>query len=594
MFEPAKLNAQPGFDAGNQSHPGRRARAVRPALVVALAGALLTAPTLALGTSFFDDSAQRRLIGAHLAGQRADPWYDLFTWVAGDREQGKIERQIGVRPWWSADDVRVRFLRPLAAATHYVDYIVWPEATWAMHLQSMLWYALACAMAMVLCLRFEARRAVALLGGTLYALDDSHVRLVAWLAQRNALMGAALSFAVLHLSFGPTLVRPARASLAALCFLAALASSEGSLAILAYPVAYAIVHRPTEVTPMLRKLVPMVLVAAVWFIAYQRLGYGARGSGAYLSPLTEVAYWYRLPSRVAALLVYHVEFPPALLRWLIPVESLPLAHLITTAALAALVLAGLVAGFRRSTAFWALAALLSLMPAAVAEPHPRLLGFAGPALAMLTAHALVGLWEFGRKRALPARMGGLLAAPLAAAQLVLAPLSLLGDSARFEADPAAMAAQLPALGPAPELATQHLVVLYTPSLINAAAIPEARRRRGWSVPAMLTVLAPAKGSVTCRRFDGGFELRGGGLLDDPLARLWRGPSRPMQAGQHITMSSYDAEVVSVTDDGRPRIVRFRSTIGANLDSPHLRYLAWRGNGYEPIALPKPGASIAFP
>jgi hypothetical protein len=51
----------------------------------------------------------------------------------------------GEGPWWTARDLRVAFFRPVTAFTHWLDYRLWPDSAFAMHLHSLLWYGLACA-----------------------------------------------------------------------------------------------------------------------------------------------------------------------------------------------------------------------------------------------------------------------------------------------------------------------------------------------------------------------------------------------------------------------------------------------------------------
>src|SRR5688572_30008975 len=109
-------------------------RVVAPLLAV-----LLTLPSLFSGLAF-DDFLQR------LRARGEDPFghhrLDIFNFCWDPRDV-EIGRQIGLLPWFTREHTRLAFLRPAASLTHFVDYNLWPNQPWLMHVQSLAWYGLA-------------------------------------------------------------------------------------------------------------------------------------------------------------------------------------------------------------------------------------------------------------------------------------------------------------------------------------------------------------------------------------------------------------------------------------------------------------------
>ena len=84
----------------------------------------------------------------------------------------------------------------------------------------------------------------------------------------------------------------------------------------------------------------------------------------------------------------------------------------------------------------------------------------------------------------------------------------------------------------------------------------------------------------------------GGYLAAESDRLERHPSVPFTAGDRVGMPDFEAEVRSVTDDGRPRAVAFR--FRSPLDAPRYRWVEWGPRGAEPFALPAAGETVVVP
>ena len=66
----------------------------------------------------------------------------MFDFLSGDPEQIRTFKELGVLPWWAADDLKLSFWRPLSSFTHVIDYTLWPDSGPLMHLYSLAWLGL--------------------------------------------------------------------------------------------------------------------------------------------------------------------------------------------------------------------------------------------------------------------------------------------------------------------------------------------------------------------------------------------------------------------------------------------------------------------
>ncbi|MCA1662772.1 MAG: hypothetical protein LC659_00595, partial [Myxococcales bacterium] len=117
--------------------------------------------------------------GAHPVAGLPDSRFDLFSFVGHRRADTFKQMDAGVLPWWTDPEVKLAFWRPLSALTHVVDWRVWPRSPAAMHVHSLLWFALA-----LIAVAAFYRRFFAAFGGggawaaglaiLLYAVDDAH------------------------------------------------------------------------------------------------------------------------------------------------------------------------------------------------------------------------------------------------------------------------------------------------------------------------------------------------------------------------------------------------------------------------------------
>jgi hypothetical protein len=547
-------------------------------------GILLCLPALGLGIHVLDDAILQDFVRQKLAGGFAErPWFDAFNFVSGDPDM--IRRQIrnGELPWWTAPDIRVRLFRPLSVALHYLDFGLFKDAFWIMHLQSLIWYGLVCALLVAVLRRFSADPRIAFVAALLFVVDDAHVEPVAWLAHRNALI--AFVFGMLSLlAYDRSRRTGSRSALlgSLACFILSLAAGETGVSMLAYFLAYALFMDRGRLPMRLGRLIFHLGAALLFVLGYRAAGFGTVASGAYLDPMSEpLLFGAAFPERFSRLLEHHFGPSWTLGDWLPPplLEGLDrYGAWVVFPALAVFVVRR--AGAERELMFWAIAGLGALVPQCVTLPHERLLIFAGPALWAVTTHGAFALLKMTRERR---GAWALLAATMSVAAVsytLVAPVGLSVGVARFGHTRASLIPSLPLLGPAPELEQQHLLVLNARTLVEGYSIPFERRRLGLSRPARCTLLGATTHEVHVTRLDErSFRLFSPfGYLQDPMAAFFRGPARPFAPGSRLRIPGMEIRVERVTLDGRPLQVQVR--MNQPISAKHHRFIAWYPEGFR--------------
>lgn len=589
----------------------RLTRPRHPLLLAALAVAL-SLPALGLGFQLDDHYLRLALSRPPQDPAWARPASDVFAFFKGDPAFTRQARDHASVPWWTAEELRLAFWRPLSGLTHGLDFSLWPASPAAMHAHSLLWLGACVAAAAVFYRRLELPPAAAGLAGLLFALDDGHGTPAAWIANRNALVASffALLGLLAHHRWRAEGWRPG-ALLAPLCLALGLLGGEMALATGGYLLGYALFVDRGTWRARLATLLPGAVVGLGWALLYRGLGYGTRHSVLYVDPLGS-------PLEFAGALA---ERGPILFfgQWALPAD---LHGALSPAARQVLWLAacGLVAGVaallwpllrrERTARFLAAGLLLSLVPAAATFPSSRLLFLASLGGAGLLAQWLVAAW------ARPA--GGLTRAVAWAAvalHVVLAPLGLLGAASGVELlgqVPTRAAATLPR---EPGLAGQHLLLVNTPSAFLSAQSLLEHGLSGGPRPARAHVLGSGLGALRVTRLDerrlalrpaGGYLAPPGSVARDgaPVPppfdqhyilaifdRLYLG-HEGLVAGQRLALGGLAVEVPTLTADGRPAEARF--LFEHPLEDPGYRWLEWHAGGYRAFAPPPVGVSVELP
>lgn len=357
---------------------------------------LLLLPMTMLGLSLDDYLHYDVLTGGKVLPY-SEPWVlHLFTFFDGDIDRTRFMAERIALPWWTDDEVKINFFRPLSAISLWLDYQLWPESIALKHLHSIGWYILLIAAVYFLFSRIFEQRALALFASFIYAVDFSHFLNVSWIAGRNALVAVffgALTIALYHQYRSQH--KPVAGLLALLCFIVGLFSGEMAIATGAYLASYALfLDRGTLIKRCLH-LAPYGLIFLLWWYNYKALGFGSSHSGFYLDPANHPlefisALLYRIPTLLFAewsgvsTLVFLRTLP----------EETKIVFGFTLAFL--FIIAWLLWPLLKNNAmarFWLLGSTLAIIPSASTIPHERVLLFADIGGAALLAQLLFHCWS---------------------------------------------------------------------------------------------------------------------------------------------------------------------------------------------------------
>jgi hypothetical protein len=490
----------------------------------------------------------------------------------------------GFLPWWTLPDLKASFFRPASALTHWLDHLLWPDSPELMHAHNLVWLGLSVLVAGFLYRRMLGATVAAGLALIFFALDDAHAQPAAWIANRNALVAfvpAVVSLmcqwrAAERSSWGWTL-------LSAAFWAIALGAAEGAVGIFGYLVAVELFLDRRRVAARVAAIVPHLLVLLVWRIVYDRLGYGAYGSGVYVDGAVE------LRAFAAALLAHS---PVNLLgQWAVPPAEVYIAglerHFAAKLVWIALAFVGLLAFMlvpmlRRDerARFFAFGMLAALVPSASALPMDRLLLFVGIGGHALAAMFIVGLreqagWTPGSRwwRG-PARAFGVV---LVLVHLVLAPAMLvLRSRAAFRILEPGVEAVTAMLPPEAHDPAATLVFAAPHSTMDGLYVPLIRALHGKPAARRVRVLAPGGDALRVERPDEHTLIvrPEDGYLAHVLDILFRSPRHPLRLGERVELDGMTATVVELTPDGRAAAAAFRFEVP--LDDPSLVWVCWEG------------------
>ena len=577
----------------------RRAWLASPWLapIAALITVVLCSPSLGLGLLLDDHFHRLTLLGLgpELLG-RPEHANDLFRFMPGDAAFNEAARIQGTLPWWIPDDLRLAFWRPLASATHQLDYHLWPELPALMHLHSLVWMAAFVVLAARLFRRLGSPPIwLAGLATVLFALFSGHGVPASWIANRGSLMAGVFGVTCLLLHdrgarddlLGPQILAP-------LALLAALLSSEISLGIVAYLIAYALVLDPRGGRRGLLALLPSTCVLVTWRILYEVLGYGAAGSRDYIDPITMPrGFVLACVERMPRLLFKLVGGPPSHLTGVAPrVEQLGASVFATVFLLVVMWLvwpafrslgSSAKAETRRRMRFWLLGALACCVPASATTSHDRLLVLAALGASMVIAEILGQVADADLGPGLR-RLGALWLISLG----LVGPLLMVVDglSLRMIRSPQIEAgASLPG-----ELEGQTLMVVNVPEPLSMCAqLPFYRAARGEAYPAQLRCMGASEAAIEVRRPNPNTLVLSPaeGYLLGPNAGLLDDGDRERFVERSWELGDVRVEVLSTTEDGRPQNVAWHFVVPPGPEDGRV-WVVWGPDGFERFELPEVG------
>ncbi len=546
------------------------------------------------------------------------PFWRLFAF-ADDSLDTEAAIETGSWPWWTDDQLRLAFLRPVSGFSHWLDYQLWPESAWAMHLHSLFWLALVVAMVGVLYRQLETTPWVAGLATLLFAFDEAHAVPAAWIANRNALLAAF--FGCLSLWTHHRWRQGWRPGVVVSCasLLLAVGSNEGAVAVGAYMLAYALC---LETGPWRRRLISLVPAGALglsWWVVYKLLGYGTRGSAVYIDPGTDPGrFLSAVVERGPWLLLGQWTPIPADLPTLMSADARRFGWLL--AVVVCSLLATLFLGLWRHdrlARFWTLGMALSIAPVCATFPSNRLLMFVGVGAMGLLARAWLdvrlrlassgaaerrGSW---RRWAMTGWLG---------VHLLLAPLLLwtvVGQQKAFFEIFDRAVASLPS---DPALQDQELILVNAPSAFVVGYGFLTWATDGHAMPSRMRLLVSSIHSVEVQRPDEQTLIirPAGGLLPPPgggegfglelaafdnryffqlLDLLFRDHEPQFRVGEQIDLGGLEIEITEVMK-GRAAAIRFR--FESPLEDSGRRWVSWQGDRFAPFPLPGVGQGVTVP
>ncbi len=562
----------------------------RAPLLLAGLASLLMMPALFVG--FIADDWFHRIVLLRLGGWTdARPLRDLYAFFPAEEGGWRLDPETA---WWTEASTRIRFGRPLSAFTHVLDDALWPDSPFLQHLHSLVWLALGVWIVAML-YRGVLAPGAAGLAGLLFAVEQSHVVVAGWLANRSALLCLVFGVAALRAHLVWRRTRAPRHLLLALALLAVgLGCGEAALAAAAYVLAWQVTCEEGPWIERLRSVVPCGALVVLWQVAYRALGFGASGASMYLDPGEQ-------PLRFLGALVERAPLFLGGLLFRAPVDLsmfLPPAPRIAAAAVCGLLVCGLawvLRGLLRRDArarFWCLGMVLSLVPFCTTFPQSRLLLFpaVGACGLLATWFEASGVWPFAGPSPAPKRRlaGALLVlhGPLAA---LLVPVSV-GALPVLGTVTSAVTRQAPR---GPEVAGQTFVFVNGTEFLLAYLQLMRTARGDAPTPRRMALLSSLATASRVERPDARTLVitTGPGWFHHELDGAFLRPGRRFTAGERVERPDYVAEIRSTTGDGRPLEVAFR--FREPLESAGLRWLCWKEGRLVPFALPVVGAGTTL-
>jgi hypothetical protein len=528
-----------------------------------------------------------------LVRQRAD----LFAFATGERVANRELMERGLMlPWWSDEELKVAFFRPLSALLHRLDFALWPDAPRAMYFHGLAWLGVVILLVGCLYRRLESSPGLSGLAALLFALDDSHGAVVAWISNRNA--SIATVFGLLSLLAHHEWRRGgwrAGAVLAPFGWLLALSAGEFAVGALGYLVSYALFLDRGRPWSRIASLLPYMAVALGWSVVYARSGAGVHGSESYVSPWLDFERFASIaPLRLLGLLA--ATLGP------IPAELLLLGrreHFVYWAGLVGLVLTAAVCALApvlrrdRTARFWLVGMLLALVPVTASFPSDRLLLLASVGGMGLVARVVAPLFQPEAWQALRKRSAGLVLL-FAGMHLGLSPLFLPLRAAQMHLIGQTLAVATSCFDSIPGLERRTVVIINAPLDALASYIQAERAWRRAPLAAHLYWLTTAGSSLRVTRSDPNTLVveRSAGFFSSTLERHYRARQPALQRGAQIQLGPLTATVITLTADQRPLAVSFH--FAERLESESYVFLAWRDGRYQPLALESLARPLELP
>jgi hypothetical protein len=579
----------------------------RAYLGVLVYAVILLLPSVFTGLSADDYFLRAFTLQDHVVPKQPDSPLDAFAFMRMDAEGLRQWVEMGLQPWWGHPQLRIAFMRPLSALTHWVDFHYFPDAPWLMHVHNIVWYGILCLIVLLLYRRFFAAYWVAPFSKTgciqaagiatlLYVMDDARGQGVGWISNRNASIAAIGSLVALlmHDRWRQQGWRPG-AFLAPLCLAFGLLGGESALAVFGYLAAYALFLDRGSLLQRIFSLIPYATITVLWRAMYVGMGYGAIGTGFYSDPGQNPALFLtELVQRLPVLLLGQLGMPNSALWTFV---SSPSALVILFSALLFLSAVGwmLWPMLRRDplSRFFILGMLLAAVPSCTALPNDRLLFFTGVGgMGLVTQYLILAMKSLKERKSpfseRPLWAGKTLFVFWIAVHMILGPLMLpvTALTSFFFQRPIHWGA---ASFPNPDKG--QVIIVNMPIDMMQPYIVLILHSQDKTVPANTRLLSASLDAVEIEGIDPHTVLvrPEKGLLSTTWARFFCDTTLLFKTGYSRRLEGMAILVTKTTPDGRPAEIRY--TFDKLLNDPGLQWITWSGHGFVPFKPPAIGERI---
>lgn len=194
-------------------------------------------------------------------------------------------KEAHLHPWWTSPDYQLRFFRPLASLSIHLDFLVGGGAPLFAHLDSLMWSLVMLFGGFAIfrqILHEDRTRKWAMI---IFTLSVCHTWAAGWVAARHSVMSGAFTVwaAAIYLRWRVN-HHPRHGVAPAVLFALGLLCGETALALVLFVTCYEFAGSSDPWRSRLRRLLPIAAIACLYVVAYSAMGFGARGSGAYIHP----------------------------------------------------------------------------------------------------------------------------------------------------------------------------------------------------------------------------------------------------------------------------------------------------------------------
>ena len=556
--------------------------------------ALLILPSLWAGFIADDHFHATRFLAPHFMPLTRDASpFDMFSVSDGRQQTTLALMNDGLLPWWTHPHFRFQLWRPLAELSQWIDYKLWPQTPFLMHVHHLLWFALMLWMVSKFWRRFIDDTRIYSLTLVLFAVSANLSQVIVWLASRNTIMATTFGIAALlmHVKGRENEALKWRIG-AVLAFALALCSSEFGLGASTWLFAWTLTLDEGPLWKRLLRLAPFGVLMAAWATLYVTHGEGTEFSDFYIDPVhSHTAYALALVERIPKILFLTLTgLPPALLGstkiggngWLI------------AATFSGLFFWAVRHHIRNPRyRFLVLGALLSILPTAAGPSGGRTMGFVSLGLLPLVACLFMNWVNVGFRNTDNPRLTPVLAWPM----LVLALLGALvtpATAALYRYNDSKNVT-----GPALRLPitkadkNKDIVLLNPNSIFFAILYPNVRATHHLPLSQAFYPLTSGQREITIKRDSRNSLVISpeNGFMIEPQSYFVRPRTLPLQVGHPIRLTHLIVDPLSMTQDGRPSSVRV--IFPGGVESSRYRILQCDRMQFIPFAIPAIGHKVTI-